>query len=511
MIADGFGIHSKLIASVHPTADTGQLVISVKDLPQVPFDQFNLHLFSSQRGLVATPIRCGIYSADSVFVPWNSALAAQHSLPTLSVDRGTNGRPCPGQIRPFSPRLVAGTLTPIAGAFSDFSLQLDRDDGDQFLGDLNFRMPLGFTGSLRGITYCPEAAIAHAAASPGRAEQGQPSCPASSQIGTSNVAAGPGTHPFHVEGRIYMAGPLKGAPLSLAVITPALAGPYDYGTQVVRVALHIDPLTAQVKAVSDTVPQIIGGVPLRLRSIRVSINRPNFAINPTNCAPLSVDSQGIGDQGTVTNFSSYFHVVNCSSLGFRPKMRIRQLGKRKDTKRARNPQLRFDLRTRPGDANVKSVAVTLPSAFEIDQSHLGNICAEKELAEDQCAGRTPIGRAITWTPLLDQPLSGPVFAVSGSGGLPRLAFILNGQVDLVPRADTETVKGGRLQTTVPTVPDAAIGHFRLFVYGGKRGYLVNTRDICRHRPRVAIDYVAQNGAIRKELVDVKTACGKKKP
>lgn len=510
MIADGFGIHSKLFASVHPATDTGQLTITVTDLPQVPFDQFNLHLFSSQRGLVATPIQCGVYTADSVFVPWNSALAAQNSRPTVSVDRGTNGRPCPGQIRPFSPRLVAGTLTPIAGAFSDFSLQLDRDDGDQFLGDLNFKMPLGFTGSLRGITYCPEAAIAHAASSAGRAEQAQPSCPASSQIGTSNVAAGPGTHPFHVEGSIYMAGPLKGAPLSLAVITPALAGPYDYGTQVVRVALHVDPLTAQVKAVSDTVPQIIGGVPLRLRSIRVSINRPNFAINPTNCAALSVDSQGIGDQGTVTNFSSYFHVVNCSSLGFKPKMRIRQLGKRKDTKRARNPQLRFDLRTRPGDANVRSVAVTLPTAFEIDQGHLGNICAEKELAEDQCAGRTPIGRAITWTPLLDQPLSGPVFAVSGSGGLPRLAFILNGQVNLVPRADTETMKGGRLRTTVPTVPDAPIGHFRLFVYGGKRGYLVNTRDICRHRPRVAVDYIAQNGAVRNEQVDVGTACPKAK-
>ena len=172
MIADGFGIHSKLFASVHPSADTGQLTITVNDLPQVPFDSFELHLFSSQRGLVATPIRCGIYSASAVFVPWNSALAAQTSLPNLSVDRGPNGRPCPAQIRPFSPRLVAGTLTPIAGAFSDFSLQLDRDDGDQFLGDLNFKMPLGFTGSLRGISYCPESAIAHAAASRGARRAG---------------------------------------------------------------------------------------------------------------------------------------------------------------------------------------------------------------------------------------------------------------------------------------------------------------------------------------------------
>ncbi len=508
MIADGFGIHSKLFASVRPSPKTGQLTITVKDLPQVPFDQFELHLFSSQRGLVATPIHCGIYPASAAFVPWNSALAPQTSVPFLSVDSGPNGRSCPAPVRPFSPRLAAGTLTPVAGAFSDFSLQLDRDDGDQFLGDLNFKMPLGFTGSLRGITYCPEAAIAAAAQNPGRSEQAHPSCPASSQIGTSNVAAGPGTHPFHVEGRLYMAGPLKGAPLSLAVITPALAGPYDYGTQVVRVALHIDPQTAQVKAVSDTVPQIIGGVPLRLRSIRVAIDRPNFAINPTNCSPLSVDSQGIGDQGTVTDFSSYFHVVNCHSLRFKPEMTFRMLGGRKKAQRSANPPLRIDLRTQPGDANLKSLTVTLPKAVEIDQHHLGNICSEKELAADQCAGRTQIGRAFTKTPLLDQPLSGPVYAVSGSGGLPKLAFILNGQVDLVPRAETKTRKG-RLQTTAPVIPDAQIGHFRFDVFGGKTGYLTNTRDICRHTPTVTVSYLAQNGMKWKQTTRLKVpACGR---
>ena len=177
-------------------------------------------------------------------------------------------------------------------------------------------MPLGFTGSLRGITYCPEAAIANAAASPGRTEQAQPSCPASSQIGTSNVAAGPGTPPVprrtaHLHGRAAQGR----AAVAWPSITPALAGPYDYGTQVVRVALHIDPLTAQVNAVSDTVPQIIGGVPLRMRSIKVNIDRPNFTINPTNCADLRSRLAGNRRPGHDHDFSSYFHVVNCASLG----------------------------------------------------------------------------------------------------------------------------------------------------------------------------------------------------
>jgi hypothetical protein len=506
MIFDGFGIHAKLFASVKPDPRTGQLTISVIDLPQVPFEEFNLHLFASDRGLVATPIHCSLYQVDSLFVPWNDQLAPQQSRPNLGLTSGPNGEHCPGQLRPFEPRLIAGMSTPGAGAFSSFHLKLERDDGDQFLGDLNFRMPPGFTGDLRGISYCPDSAIAAAAQNRGIAEQAAGSCPASSQIGTTNVAAGPGSHPFHATGKMYLAGPLKGAPLSLVAVTPALAGPYDYGVVVIRVALHVDPQTAQVSAVSERMPQIIGGVPIRMRSIQVNIDKPKFTINPTHCSPSSVDSQGIGDQGTVTDFSSYFQAVNCATLPFKPSMTVRQVGGRKATRRAANPALRFDLRTRPADANIKSLSVTLPNAFNIDQRHLGNICSEKELIANQCAGRTPIGQAVTTTPLLDQPLSGPAYAVTGSGGLPRLAFILNGQVTLIPRAETKTTPGGLLQTTVPVVPDAPIGHFALTVFGGKTGYLINTRNICKRAPIVRVLYVAQSGRTRAESPRVRTAC-----
>jgi hypothetical protein len=203
-------------------------------------------------------------------------------------------------------------------------------------------------------------------------------------------------------------------------------------------------------------------------------------------------------------------VVNCTRLPFKPSVKMKQTGGKKGTRRTVNPGLQLDMRTRQGDANIKSVSVTLPSAFEIDQRHLGNICSEKELAERECAGRTPIGKATTTTPLLDQPLSGPVYAVSGSGGLPRLAFILNGQVDLVPRAETSTVKGGRLQTIAPVVPDAPIGHFRLDIFGGRKGYLVNTRDLCQNTPVVRVGFTGQNGKAETQEVKVKTACSKAK-
>jgi len=511
LVLNGFGINAKLVGIVRPHPVTGQLSVFFEELPQVPFESFDVHLFSSNRGLMATPTVCTLYRVDARFVPWNSVLASQTSEQFLNIEAGPNGTKCPGPIRPFSPRLVAGTTNPLAGGFSNFHLKLDRDDGDQFLGDLTFRMPPGFTGDLRGIPYCPEGAIAAAVQKSGIAERAVASCPAASQIGTSNVAAGPGQTPFNAVGKMYFAGPLKGAPLSLVAITPALAGPYDYGNVVVRVALHINPRTAQVSAISDRMPQIIGGIPIRMRSIRVNIDRERFTINPTNCSQFTVDSQGIGDQNSVTDFSSPFHAVNCGSLGFKPKMNVRYLGKRNQTQRGDNPRLRFDLRTRNGDANLKSVAVTLPKSFAIDQTHLFNICAKSQLEAELCRGRQAMGYVKVWTPLLDQPLEGPAYAVSGYGKLPRLAFVLAGQVMLIPQAESKSVNKGHLKTTVPVIPDAPVGHFRLTLLGGNKGYLVNSRDLCAAGAgRLTVRYNGQNGKRRTQRVRPNLPCGKRK-
>lgn len=507
MIFSGSGINGKLVGKFFPDPMTGRVTAVFDDLPEVPFEEFDLHLFASDRGLMATPTRCTLYTVRAHFVPWNDILAPQDSEQFVGLDSGPGGGQCPGEIRPFAPRLVAGSSNPVAGAFSAFHLKLDRDDGDQFLGDLNFRMPPGFTGDLRGISYCPESSISAAAQQPGRSEQASPSCPASSEIGTSNVAAGPGSHPFHAVGRLYLAGPLKGAPLSLVAITPAIAGPYDYGNVVVRVALHVDPLTAQVSAESETMPQIIGGIPIRMRSIQVNIDRPNFTINPTNCSAFSVDSQGIGDQGTVTKFSSYFHAVNCSALPFRPHMKVRLLGGRKQAKRTKNPRLQFDLLTRKGDANLKSVSVILPKAFQIDQRHLFNICSKSQLETERCAGRQPMGMVEVHTPLLDQPLSGPAYAVSGFARLPRLVFVLAGQVTILPQAESSSRKDGKLRTLVPVIPDAPVGHFRLTLLGGKKGYLINSSDLCRRSVPILVHYGGQNGKSETQKIEPKIPCG----
>ena len=310
-------------------------------------------------------------------------------------------------MRPFSPSLVAGTSNSDAGAYSSFTLKLDREDGDQFLGKLNFTMPPGLTANLHGRHLLSRGGHRAAANNAGRAEQARTELPAaSSRSGPRTSPRAPAPIPSMRSARSTWPAHSRARRSRLVAITPALAGPYDYGTVVVRVALHIDPQDAHVIADSETVPAIIGGIPIRMRSIQVNIDKPNFMINPTNCSPFSVASQGIGDQGTVANFSSYFQAVNCFTLPFSPRMTVTQLGGHKATPRGQGPRACSSTsNTSAGDANIKSVAVTLPKAFEIDQSHLATSARKPNWKRSSAPDASRSARSKTETPLLEKPLS----------------------------------------------------------------------------------------------------------
>ena len=235
---DGYATHIKLAGTVHLDPDTGRLVASFENIPQSPLTEFNMHFFGAQRGLLATPTQCGNYAVHSTFVPWDEDLPSQSSTQFLTLDSGPEGAPCPSSPRSFSPTFKASSDENKAGAYSPFSFEVTRNDGDQNVSGITAATPPGFSAKLAGVSYCPESDLA-ASADPnasGAAQLTSPSCPMSSQIGTSIAGAGAGTHPVYLEGRVYLAGPYKGAPLSLAVITPAVSGPYDLGNVVVRSA-----------------------------------------------------------------------------------------------------------------------------------------------------------------------------------------------------------------------------------------------------------------------------------
>jgi hypothetical protein len=508
LAASGFATNIKLLGRVDADPHTGQLSMVFEHLPQSPLQEFDLHIFGSERGLLATPTQCGEYSVESEFVPWNTALNTRITHNAIFVNSGPGGTACPNGARPFHPGFEAGVENNTAGRHSTFSVVVDRSDGEQNLTHLTVNAPPGFSATLKGVPYCPESAIAAlgSAAHTGVAEQNSPACPPASQIGTADTFSGAGTHPLSTPGKVYLAGPYEGAPLSLVVVVPAVSGPYDLGNAVVRAAIDVDPTTAQVTAVSDPLPKILEGIPLRIRSVVVSLDRPNFALNPTNCSSHSVAATIGADEGGSVNASSPFQVANCAALPFAPKLGLKLTGA---TKRTGNPALQAVLTAQPGDANIATTTVTMPHALFLDNSHVGNPCTRVQFAANACPASSVLGTAEAETPLLDKPLAGPVYLMSGYGHkLPDLIAALKGQIDVNLDGRIDAVHQ-RLRTRFQSIPDVPVTRFTLKLAGGKKGLLVNSENLCTAKPTAAVKFGGQNGRGAQSATPLQLPCGKK--
>jgi hypothetical protein len=492
------GVLVKLAGKVEADPNSGQLTTRFAGSPDLPVEDLGLHLFQGPRAALRTPTACGTHTTTSTLTPWSSPEGAD-AMPTSSfaLTGGPGGGPClpDGASAPNKPTFSAGTLDPTAKAFSPFVLKLTREDGSQPITTIDATLPKGLLGKLAGIPYCPDAALAAAAANSGKAEQASSSCPSASQVGTVNVGAGAGSEPFYATGKAYLAGPYKGAPLSLAILTPAVAGPFDLGTVVVRTALDVDPESAQIHAVSDPIPTILQGIPLDVRSIALNMSRPSFTLNPTNCAPMAVlgSATSVFDQSAA--LSDPFQVGDCGRLGFKPQLSIKLKG---GTKRSDHPALTAVLKARPNDANIATTSVALPHSEFLAQNHIRTVCTRVQFAAAagngaECPAGSIYGSARAFSPLLDKAVEGPVYLRSSSNPLPDLVVALHGQIDvnLVGRIDS---KNGGIRTSFDSVPDAPVSKFVLEMKGGKKGLLENSRNLCKTTNKASVQMGAQSGA-----------------
>jgi hypothetical protein len=504
-VSERYGIDVRLIGKVSANPQTGQLTTMISDTPQSQVENFEVKLDGGARAVLSSPPTCGPNQTTTVMTPWSGNPPARPS-DSFNLTNAPGGGKCATTMagRPFAPGFGAAPASAKAGAFSPLTVRIARNDGQQELKGTDIVLPPGMTGKLRGIPYCPEAALAAAANRAGKEEQASSSCSAASQVGSATVAAGTGPSPYSITGKVFLSGPYRGAPLSLAVVTPATAGPFDLGTVVVRVALFVDPETAQIRAVSDPIPHIFGGTLLNVRSIDLKMDRPNFTLNPTSCDPLATTGAlngGGADPANPTAFTAFgitapFQTSDCGALKFRPKLFTKLIGKRKKMRRNGHPAFQATLVAREGDANIKRAALTLPRSQFLDQSHIGTVCTRVQLAAAACPARSIYGFAWAESPLLDEKVAGPVYLVSSDNELPDLLADLKGQVSVRLRGVIDSKKR-RMRTTFASVPDVPVSKFVLRMKGGKKGLLVNSRDLCKGRNVSSLNFKAQNGKRRK--------------
>ncbi len=501
---DRYGVNVRLVGNVFPNLDTGQLTVVVPNNPQAPFSSFKVNVDGGPQGALTTPDTCGPHTTTAQFTPWSrpgEEVPPQSGNPQFSLTTLPTGGPCPATLadRPLDPYYASAPENYKAGQFTPFRLDLVRQNGNQEVKRIDANLPPGMVAKLRGLEYCPQDNIDGAGTRSGTSVIADPACPNSSWLGTADIGAGSGS-PYNVTGNAYLAGPYKGAPVSMVFITPAVAGPFDLGNVVVRVALNVDPETAEVHAVSDPIPNVFGGVKLDIRTIRLFVTRTNFTTNPTTCRePLPIKTSVFGGGGNPADASAWQEISKteglqfgaCRKLGFKPKFYARIFGGKNQTKRGQNPKFRAILKARNGDANLRRAAFILPRATILDQSHIKTICTRVQLAANNCPKNSIYGNARATSPLLDGVLKGPVYLTSSSNELPDLLVDLKGQVPIRLRG-VISGKNARLKTVFNGTPDVAVDKFILTMKGGSKGLLINSRNLCSSRTSGFLNLLAQN-------------------
>jgi hypothetical protein len=501
LVASGSGVNVKLPGSVVVSPTDGSVTATFDNTPQLPFEDLKVDLNGGPRAPLSMPKACGTYTTTALLTPWSAPTEPVEATSSFRITEGC------GNASSFSPGLNAGTTNPVAGESSPFLLEVTGQSGQQNIQGVSATLPKGLLAKLAGVPVCADA----------QANTG--SCDAGSKVGSTTVAAGEGSSPLYVPqpGKsptaVYLAGPYKGAPYSLVFDVPAQAGPFDLGNVVVRSALNIDPTTTQVTASSDPLPQVVGGIPIQYRSILVSIDRAGFTRNPTNCRPAAVTSTISSAEGKSAHPESPFQASNCAALPFAPTLGLQLKGQ---LKRTGNPALTATLKAPEGGANIAKTAVILPKSMFIDQSHVDNPCTRVQFNANACPAKSILGTATAWSPLLDQPLTGPVYFRSNGGErqLPDLVADLNGQIHVVLVGFIDSVKSGkegsRVRTRFQSIPDAPVSKFVLQLKGGKVGLIENSKNLCEAKPVATVQMEGQNGKPNDFEQRIATACGNAK-
>jgi hypothetical protein len=505
------GVLVKQAGKVELDPNTGQITTTFDDLPPVAYSSFKLHFREGARAPLATPSACGSYQTVSKLTPFSSS-EAKTVISNMTIEHGSDGGPCPGGgLPPFHPGLIAGSINNAAGRFSPFNLRLFRTDSEQEFTRFSIKLPPGVSGKLAGTPFCPEADIALAISRTGihggQEELEHSSCPAASEVGHSLAGAGVGQVLAYAPGKLYLAGPYHGSAISLVAITAAKVGPFDLGNVVIRQAFRIDPESGEVfidATGSDPIPHIIKGVTVHARDIRAYTDRPEFAINPTSCKRTSTASTLLGsgldfaseaDDRPVT-VSTPYQAADCAALPFKPRLSLKLRG---GTRRGSHPALTATLKMNGiGEAGVKSAEVVLPKSEFIENAHFNTICTRVVFKQgahpgEQCPAGSVYGNAVIKTPLLSEPLVGPVFLRSSEHQLPDVvAAVHNGEIDITLDGHVDSVKG-RLRTTFESTPDAPVTSAVIALRGAKKGLFVNSTNLCKTTHKVEANFTGQNG------------------
>jgi hypothetical protein len=482
--ATEFGVGLHLEGGVKANTGTGRLTAVFTNAPQVPFESLTLHFRGEGEAPLANPLSCGAAEPAATITPYGGAAPASAATSGFVVDGNGAGGPC-AETLPFSLTQSLAPQAPAqAGAYDPATFSLSRPSGQQYLSKISTTLPAGLLGSISSVPLCGEPA----------ANEG--TCPASSEIGTVSVTAGAGAEPYEFTGHAYLTGPYGSAPYGLSVVVPAVAGPYNLGLVRTRGEITVGLYSGRV-TVTATLPTIVEGVPLRLQSLNVNVNRSKFLFNPTSCGPLATESTLSSTLGAAQALTSGFQVSNCNALPFQPSLGVSSGGR--PTKLG-GASLVVKITQPAGQANIHEIQLQLPKQLPSRLTTLQKACVaasfEASLPPGNCAHTADVGTVSVTTPVLPGTLKGPAYLISHGGeSFPDLDLVLQGDgVEVVLVGHTHISSAGITTSTFESLPDVPISSVTVDLPMGPDSTLDTDGRLCRTKLLAPTTIIAQSGA-----------------
>ncbi len=491
-----YNIKTRLKGTVEPNLSTGQIKTTFAENPEQPFSEVIVHFNGGAFAPLANPLVCGTGAAIDEFTPISGFNTPAPGATPFTTEGCTSPLPA------FAPTQETSVLPTTGGAESNLTFNLTRPEGQQYVEKISTVLPPGVVGKIPSVLLCQEPQASET-------QESEKGCSAASQIGVARVTVGSG-EPYPFTGKVYLTGPTGTAPYGLAIKVPVAAGPFKFKEEVTRATINVEPDTARV-VVAATLPTIKDGIPLRVRSLTVEVNRPNYILNPTNCGTLTTESTLTSTLGTKASVPSSLLVEGCSGLAFKPTFTASTSGK---PSKANGASLVTTITQPSGQANIKSVFVTLPKQLPSRLTTLQKACLAKVFEANplNCAKESPgseVGTATAVTPTLPGVMKGPAFLVSHGGEeFPALELVLESNGVRVIVEGKTNIKKGITTTNFATTPDVPVSSVTVNLPLGPHSALAANGNLCAATLVMPTIITGQNGKqIKQNTLISPTGCG----
>ncbi len=361
-----------------------------------------------------------------------------------------------------------------AGSHPDVTIHAEFS-GSEHVRDLTISLPPGLAGDPTSKPRCAQAAF--------QADN----CPAATRVGTTSVRTvipPLAILPITASGDVYNVVPAAGEPARLGVVVRPPGASKVFIASPVRIRPADGGLDSVITNMPSTVS--VAGLPVEMfiQAMDLTLSAP-FASLPTACKPAQARVAAVSAAGTaVSRAATPFTPTGCDKVPFAPRLEA-------SVDSTDMPGLRTVITVPRGHASTATAKVTLPRNIAINVAALDDVCTADEQAAGPCPARARVGSAVARTPLLAQPLTGPVALASFPGQpLPGLRMELSGAAELTLAGVVEI---SPIRASFAGIPDVPLERFELTFDADRT--LVSRGDLCRGpEPRVLAELTGHNGA-----------------